>query len=281
MYSKYLSILMAVLLSGCASLNNEVGGLMFPNIDGQDYDYVGFDDLTRLDLYKLQDGKEYLYDHRAILVTVSSGRYEDAREIVKVLNAIEFDDLIEKREAIKAAEDAERRKIAEALELERLRQEEIRVAERRRQQEIRVAERRRQEEIRVAERERQQKIRKANAARVAELRRQKIMNMQPVLCDNMISALNANEVRAIRQYPLDQEYRVIGIAEDVNVTFGDAIVVIKSDVDILNGCSAKMSSFDDAEVINIGDTRDLFCSSWTEFSGSVIFKKCRPYRSVI
>ena len=127
----------------------------------------------------------------------------------------------------------------------------------------------------------EQKIRKANAARVAELRRQKIMNMQPVLCDNMISALNANEVRAIRQYPLDQEYRVIGIAEDVNVTFGDAIVVIKSDVDILNGCSAKMSSFDDAEVINIGDTIDLFCSSWTEFSGSVIFKQCRPYRSVI
>lgn len=261
---------MAVLLSGCASLNNEVGGLMFPNIDGQDYDYVGFDDLTGLDLYKLQDGKEYLYDHKAILVTVSSGRYEDAREIVKVLNAIEFDDLIEKREAIKAAEDAERRKIAEALELERVRQEEIRVAERRRQ-----------EEIRVAERERQQKIRKANAARVAELRRQKIMNMQPVLCDNMISALNANEVRAIRQYPLDQEYRVIGIAEDVNVTFGDAIVVIKSDVDILNGCSAKMSSFDDAEVINIGDTIDLFCSSWTEILGSVIFNKCRPYRSVI
>jgi hypothetical protein len=95
------------------------------------------------------------------------------------------------------------------------------------------------------------------------------------------SALNANEVRAIRQYPLNQEYRVVGIATDINVTYGDAIVIIKSDVDLWNGCSAEMVSFDDAEVINIGDNIDLFCSSWKEVAGNVSFKKCRPYIKMI
>jgi hypothetical protein len=73
----------------------------------------------------------------------------------------------------------------------------------------------------------------------------------------------------------------VGIATDINVTYGDAIVIIKSDVDLWNGCSAEMVSFDDAEVINIGDNIDLFCSSWKEVAGNVSFKKCRHYIRMI
>ena len=270
MINKYLSILLAVVLSGCATMNNDVGGTFFPDGSGEWYDYIGRDELSGSEIWRLQDGNEYLYDHRAILVTFPSGEYKDAREVVKVLNDIEYEELIEKIEAEKAAEEAKLKKMVETYRLERQRQEELQAVERTRQKEIRAAERERQRAILVAEQK-----------RTAELRRQKIINMEPVVCDNMISALNANEVRAIRQYPLNQEYRVIGIAKDINVTFGDAIVRIKSDVDSFNGCSAEMTSFDDAEVLNIGERIDLFCSSWQEVSGSVYFKKCRPYRKVI
>ena len=270
MINKYLSILLAVVLSGCATMNNDVGGTFFPDGSGEWYDYIGRDELSGSEIWRLQDGNEYLYDHRAILVTFPSGEYKDAREVVKVLNDIEYEELIEKIEAEKAAEEAKYKKMLETDRLERQRQEELQAVERTRQKEIRAAERERQRAILVAEQK-----------RTAELRRQKIINMEPVVCDNMISALNANEVRAIRQYPLNQEYRVIGIAKDINVTFGDAIVRIKSDVDSFNGCSAEMTSFDDAEVLNIGERIDLFCSSWQEVSGSVYFKKCRPYRKVI
>jgi hypothetical protein len=251
-------------------MNNDVGGTFFPDGSGEWYDYIGRDELSGSEIWRLQDGNEYLYDHRAILVTFPSGEYKDAREVVKVLNDIEYEELIEKIEAEKAAEEAKLKKMVETYRLERQRQEELQAVERTRQKEIRAAERERQRAILVAEQK-----------RTAELRRQKIINMEPVVCDNMISALNANEVRAIRQYPLNQEYRVIGIAKDINVTFGDAIVRIKSDVDSFNGCSAEMTSFDDAEVLNIGERIDLFCSSWQEVSGSVYFKKCRPYRKVI
>ena len=281
MINKYLSILLAVVLSGCATMNNDVGGTFFPDGSGEWYDYIGRDELSGSEIWRLQDGNEYLYDHRAILVTFPSGEYKDAREVVKVLNDIEYEELIEKIEAEKAAEEAKYKKMLETDRLERQRQEELQAVERTRQKEIRAAEHTRQKEIRAAERERQRAILFAEQKRTAELRRQKIINMEPVVCDNMISALNANEVRAIRQYPLNQEYRVIGIAKDINVTFGDAIVRIKSDVDSFNSCSAEMTSFDDAEVLNIGERIDLFCSSWQEVAGSVHFKKCRPYRKVI
>ena len=49
----------------------------------------------------------------------------------------------------------------------------------------------------------------------------------------------------------------MGIAADIKVTFGDA-----------------------AE-INIGDTIELFCSSWAEAYGNVLFKKCIPYTKMI
>ena len=270
MINKYLSIVLAVVLSGCATMNNDVGGTFFPDGSGEYYDYKGTDELSGLEIWRLQDRNEYLYDHRAILVTLPSGRYNDARDVVKVLNNIEYEELIEKIEAVEAAEEAKYKKMLETDRLERQRQEELQAAERTRQI-----------EMRAAERERQQARLFAEKKRIAELHRQKIINMQPVACDNMISALNANEVRAIRQYPLNQEYRVIGIAEDINVTFGDAIVRIKSDVDSFNGCSAEMTSFDDAEVVNVGERIDLFCSSWKEVNGSVYFNKCRPYRKVI
>ena len=271
MVNKYLSILLAVVLSGCATMNNDVGGTFFESGSGKYYDYKGTDELSGLEIWRLQDRNEYLYDHRAILTLPSlnparEGGLNDAREIIKVLNNIEYEELIEKKEVIKAAEKAKMKRMLETYK---------------RQEEIRAAELTRLEEIRAAERERQRAILVAEQKRTAELRRQKIINMEPVVCENMISALNANEVRAIRQYPLNQEYRVIGIAKDINVTFGDAIVRIKSDVDSFNGCSAEMTSFDDAEVLNIGERIDLFCSSWQEVSGSVYFKKCRPYRKVI
>ncbi|MDA7793685.1 hypothetical protein N8985_06245 [Glaciecola sp.] len=274
-----------IFLTGCSSVKNEVGGYFFPaSVGGPDaeyYEFVGYEEDSGYDLYELLDRYEHRYDHKAILVTLSSGRHADARDIVKTLNADEYYQLLQKYAVKEAAEEAERERERQIMLAEQKRQEEARAAERERRRQIQITEQKRQEEARATKREQQRQIRIAREKREAQERRQHIMNMQPVLCDNMISALNANEVRAIRQYPLNQEYRVVGIATDINVTYGDAIVIIKSDVDLWNGCSAEMASFDDAEVINIGDNIDLFCSSWKEVAGNVSFKKCRPYIKMI
>jgi hypothetical protein len=284
-FKAYLLSFSLLFLAGCASVKNEVGGYFFPaSVGGPDaeyYEFVGYEEDSGYDLYGLLDRYEDRYDHKAILVTLSSGRHTDARDIVKTLNADEYLQLIQKYKAKEAAKKAELERKRQIRIADQKKQEEARAAEREREQQIWIAEQKRQEEARATEREQQRQIRIAREKREAQERRKKIMTMQPVICDNMISALNANEVRAIRQYPLNQEYRVVGIATDINVTYGDAIVTIKSDVDLWNGCSAEMASFDDAEVINIGDNIDLFCSSWKEVAGNVSFKKCRPYTKMI
>lgn len=255
----FLIIIPLLFLAGCASVNNEVGGLFFPDSPGgpdtEYYEYLGYDEFSGYDVYELLDRYKDKYTHKALLVSLSEGRSGDARDIMKTLNTQEYNQLLQKYAKKEAAIKAEKE----------------------RQRQIRLAEQERQREIRLAEQERQRQIRLANQKRAEEERREKILKMQPVICDEMVTALNENEVRAIRLYPLNKEYRVAGIATDINVTFGDAVVSIKSDVDFFNGCSAEITSFDEAETINKGDSIDLFCSSWRETAGNVIFKKCQLF----
>ena len=244
----FLIIIPLLFLAGCASVNNEVGGLFFPDSPGgpdtEYYEYVGYDESSGYDLYELLDRYKDKYTHKAVLVSLSEGRHADARDIMKTLNTQEYNQLLQKYAKKEAAIKAEQE---------------------------------RQRQIRLAEQERQRQIRLAHQKRAEEERREKILKMQPVICDEMVTALNENEVRAIRRYPLNKEYRVAGIATDINVTYGDAVVSIKSDVDFFNACSAEITSFDEAETINKGDNIDLFCSSWRETAGNVIFKKCQLF----
>jgi len=255
----FLTLIPLLFLAGCASIDNEVGGLFFPDprkgADAEYYEYVGYDEFSGYDVYELLDRYKDKYTHKAVLVTLSEGRYADARDIMKTLNTQEYNQLLQKHAKKEAAIKAEKE----------------------RQRQIRLAEQERQREIRLAEQERQRQIRLANQKRAEEERREKILKMQPVICDEMVTALNENEVRAIRLYPLNKKYRVAGIATDINVTYGDAVVSIKSDVDFFNGCSAEITSFDEAETINKGDNIDLFCSSWRETAGNVRFEKCRLF----
>lgn len=278
--NKLLLTLMSLLfLAGCASINNEAGGLFFPDSPGgpdtEYYVYVGYDEFSGYDVYELLNRYEDKYNHKAVLVTLSEGRHADARDIIKTLNTQEYNQLLQKHAEKEAAIKAEQERQRQIELAERKRIEAARAAERERQRQIELAERRRIEAARAAERERQRQVRLAEQKRAEQERRENILKMKPVVCDEMVTALNANEVRAMRLYPLNKEYRVEGIATDINVTFGDAIVRIKSDVDILNGCSAEMNSFDEAELINKGDRLDLFCSSWSETAGNVRFEKCR------
>ncbi len=274
---KLILLIFLVSLSGCStlskSISNEAGGLFFPIGGGPDddyYEYVGYDEDSGYDLFELLDRYEYKYNHKAVLVSLSEGRSSDARDIIKTLTKQEYMELVQRYAAKEAA-----------IQAERERQEKAKAAEQERQRQIRLAEQEKQRQIRLAEQKRQRQIRHAKQLQAQKARMEKIMSMRPVACKDMITALNENEVRAIRQYPLNKEYRVNGIASDINVTFGVAKVVIASNVDLFNGCSAEMNSFDDAETINKGDKIDLFCSSWRETAGNVIFKRCRPYSQML
>lgn len=276
----FLIIIPLLFLAGCASVNNEAGGLFFPDSPGgpdtEYYEYVGYDEFSGYDVYELLDRYKDKYTHKAVLVSLSEGRHADARDIMKTLNTQEYNQLLQKYAKKEAAIKAEKERQRQI----RLAEQERQRAEQERQREIRLAEQERQRQNRLAEQERQRQIRLAKQKRAEEERRKKILKMQPVICDDMVTALNENEVRAIRLYPLNKEYRVAGIATDINVTFGDAVVSIKSDVDFFNGCSAEITSFDEAETINKGDSIDLFCSSWRETAGSVRFEKCRLFSQI-
>ena len=266
----FLTIIPLLLLTGCLSINDQVGETFFTDIWARKADdpyvYVGYDEKTDSDIFKVRDGRELMINHKALLVTPSEGTYKDRRLIKQILNEESFNFLMKQRRELAQARILQEQKLAEQRKQQQIQQRKKKAAEQERQR-----------QIRLAEQERQRQIRLANQKRAEEERREKILKMQPVICDEMVTALNENEVRAIRRYPLNKEYRVAGIATDINVTYGDAVVSIKSDVDFFNACSAEITSFDEAETINKGDNIDLFCSSWRETAGNVIFKKCQLF----
>ena len=266
----FLTLIPLLLLTGCLSINEHVGETFFTDIWARKADdayvYVGYDEKTGSDIFKVRDGHGAMINHKALLVTPSEGTYKDRRLIKQILNEESFNLLMKQRKELAQSRILQEQKLAEQRKQQQIQQRKKEAAEQERQR-----------EIRLAEQERQRQIRLANQKRAEEERREKILKMQPVICDEMVTALNENEVRAIRLYPLNKEYRVAGIATDINVTFGDAVVSIKSDVDFFNGCSAEITSFDEAETINKGDSIDLFCSSWRETAGNVIFKKCQLF----
>ena len=266
----FLTLIPLLLLTGCLSINEHVGETFFTDIWARKADdayvYVGYDEKTGSDIFKVRDGHGAMINHKALLVTPSEGTYKDRRLIKQILNEESFNLLMKQRKELAQSRILQEQKLAEQRKQQQIQQRKKEAAEQERQR-----------QIRLAEQERQRQIRLANQKRAEEERREKILKMQPVICDEMVTALNENEVRAIRLYPLNKEYRVAGIATDINVTFGDAVVSIKSDVDFFNGCSAEITSFDEAETINKGDSIDLFCSSWRETAGNVIFKKCQLF----
>ena len=266
----FLTLIHLLLLTGCLSINEHVGETFFTDIWARKADdayvYVGYDEKTGSDIFKVRDGHGAMINHKALLVTPSEGTYKDRRLIKQILNEESFNLLMKQRKELAQSRILQEQKLAEQRKQQQIQQRKKEAAEQERQR-----------QIRLAEQERQRQIRLANQKRAEEERREKILKMQPVICDEMVTALNENEVRAIRLYPLNKEYRVAGIATDINVTFGDAVVSIKSDVDFFNGCSAEITSFDEAETINKGDSIDLFCSSWRETAGNVIFKKCQLF----
>ena len=122
-----------------------------------------------------------------------------------------------------------------------------------------------------------------------------------ITCNQLIVALNANEVRARRDYPLNQLIRIVDVARDINVDsifrevsyssdlelimareaglpsydyFDVAMVRMSASDDWLNGCVAEMASLDEAIDLNKDESVDLLCKTWEESRGDVRFKNC-------
>jgi len=99
-------------------------------------------------------------------------------------------------------------------------------------------------------------------------------------CNELISALNANEARARKDYPRNQPIRIVDVARDINVgesfffSSEVATVQINASDDWLNGCVAEMASLDEAVDLNKDESADLFCETWKESRGDVRFKNC-------
>jgi len=175
-----------------------------------------------------------------------------------------------KQQALLAIRVEKERLLAE----ERAKQERIVAAERAERERI-LAEKRKQEE------ERQRLIMIAEQKKRQEERRQALLAMTPVDCEEMITAVNANEVRAYRQYPLQKTYRVVGVARDINVTYGESRVVMEENTDLWNTCTAVMRKFDDVIDMNVGDSFEFLCNTWEETAGNVIFQNCEYFSAVI
>lgn len=138
---------------------------------------------------------------------------------------------------------------------------------------------------RIREQERQKALKIARAKEAAEKRRKALLAMKPVTCEELITAINANEVRARRDYPQDQ-IRIKGIATDINVTsrgYGNEVAVVKIQEreDFLNGCSAYMHSFDEAIYLDKNQRFDFVCNTWNESMGNVAFENCRLMKNAI
>lgn len=194
--------------------------------------------------------------------------YSDAFAVVQARRKVVEEERARQQEL--AAEKAEKERI---LAEERARQERI-VAAERAERERMLSEQRKQEAERqrlfllVEQKKRQEKL------------RQELLSMTPVNCEEMITAINANEVRAYRQYPLKNTYRVVGVVRDVDVTFGKARVVMEESTDLWNTCTAEMKNFDDAIDLNKGDGFEFHCNTWEESAGNAVFQNCEFFDTV-
>lgn len=151
-------------------------------------------------------------------------------------------------------------------------QEEIRQQEEK-EKTIAAAQKQRAEQKKAEEQKKRQKEQQRINALLKPFR-----DMDPVTCNRLISAINKNEVRARRDFP-QAKIRVKGKVADIDVTTNGfeeyARVAIQESGDILNGCNAKMQSFDEAIDLNKGEEFDFVCENWDEVMGSVTFKDCR------
>jgi hypothetical protein len=205
--------------------------------------------------------------------------YDEAFAVVQAKRKV-----VEEERAKQQALAAERAQKERFLAEERAKQERIAAAKRAKRERIlaeaKAAKERFLAEKRKQEEERQRLIMVAEQKKRQEERRQALLAMTPVYCEEMITAVNANEVRAYRQYPLQKTYRVVGVARDINVTYGEARVVMEENTDLWNTCTAVMRNFDDVIDMNVGDSFEFLCNTWEETAGSVIFQNCEYFSNV-
>jgi hypothetical protein len=283
MLKSILSLMLLTLLSGCLSIHEEVGETFRPLIwaDGYDdaYEYVGV--YENLDLFRIKPERNTIIKHAGLLVTRAVNDWREQRQIVQILNAAAIDDLIVEAQEIAKVRAAEKQQvlikqqeIAQAMAAEK-QQARIKQQREKERQRLRIA-----EEKSKADEEHRLRIAKEKS-KAAEKRRQYLINKRPVVCEEMITAVNANEVRARRDFPTNAEYRVVGIASDINVTFNTAQVLMEEKTDFFNTCSAEMKTFDEAVDINKGEKFDFLCSSWREGFGNVIFENCLLFSNAI
>lgn len=206
--------------------------------------------------------------------------YEEAFAVVQAKRKV-----IEEKRARQQALAAEKAEKERILAEERAEKERILAEERAKQNRILAAERAEKERVLAEKREREAERQRlkliAEQKERQEERRQALLAMTPVYCEEMITAVNANEVRAYRQYPLEKTYRVLGVARDINVTYGEARVVMEENTDLWNTCTAEMKNFDDVIDMNVGDSFELLCNTWEETAGNVIFQNCEYFSVVV
>ena len=60
-----------------------------------------------------------------------------------------------------------------------------------------------------------------------------------------------------------------------------AVVTMEERTDLLNGCSARMKSFDEAVALNKGDRFDFLCDNCDETFGNITFEGCRLFKNAV